>query len=165
MKKSIYLFAVILASLIATGCGSKFNPGRNIDIARAAIAGGDFEEALSALDEVNKLLDDTTASPCALTQTAVLYCVIDERLNNDDNMSKARKCYELAMRINPDSVNACFAHLSPDEKCQFDILDKLLNASHEIGDFVEHVDVDSVNPPHFDEADNSAIINDIDIIE
>lgn len=162
----------------AASCGSKVNTERNIAIAREAITRGDYNEALSALDENSAAMTDTTASPSALAETAVLYCVIDEKTHTDANMSKALKCYQLAVQINADSVNHFFARLSPDEKCQLDILAKLTNASHDINEYVEPYDTDSIpsgdytgtysgNYPGYDDSNRHSddIINDIDIIQ
>lgn len=151
--------------IVATGCGSKFNPGRNTAIAREAIARGDYNAALSALDETKSILTDSTASPSVLTETAVLYCLIDEKLSSTDNMDKAIDCYRLALSINADSVNSSFAALSPDEKCYADLLDKLLKAHHDVSEHPEGADgeypVDGID----EGAGEMQIINDIDIIE
>lgn len=173
MKKRIHSYAILIfvmtaamMSALATGCSGKFHPEHNIAIAREAIAREDFEEALSALDEVSANLTDTTASPSVLTETAVLYCLIDEKLKNDDNMSKAYKCYELAMRINPDSVSSCFGRLSPDEKCQFDILYKLTNASNEVSEFDGHAAGEPIDMAvDTEQPADGEIYDDIDIIE
>lgn len=165
MKKSIYLLSVIFTIIVAMGCGSKFNPGRNTATAREAIARSDYNAALSALDETKSELTDSTASPSVLTETAVLYCVIDEKLNTTDNIDKAIDCYRLALSINADSVNNSFATLSPDEKCYADLLDKLLKAHHDVSEHPEPVDGEySVDEVEGDVGDMQ-IINDMDIIE
>lgn len=163
MKKAIFSLLTLIITLLTVGCGSKVNTARNIATAREAIARGDYNEALSALDENSAAMTDTTASPSALAETAVLYCVIDEKTNTDANMSKALKCYQLAIQINADSVNHCFARLSHDEKCHLDLLYKLTNASHDVNEFVEPYDTDSIDASGSYSSDD--IISDIDIIE
>ncbi|MDE5657537.1 MAG: hypothetical protein K2J66_03075 [Muribaculaceae bacterium] len=152
MKVYIYTLTILIAALLAVSCGNSVNPANNIAMAREAIAHGDYNDALSALDEASSVMTDSTASAIALTETAALYCVIDEKLQSEDYMDKALGCYGLAVSINPDSVKHCFSRLSPDEKCQLDLLDKLLTARHDIPDYAEPID-------------SIEIINDIDIIE
>lgn len=151
MKVYIYTLTILIA-LLAVSCRNSVNPANNIAMAREAIAHGDYNDALSALDEASSVMTDSTASAIALTETAALYCVIDEKLQSEDYMDKALGCYGLAVSINPDSVKHCFSRLSPDEKCQLDLLDKLLTARHDIPDYAEPID-------------STEIINDIDIIE
>lgn len=162
MKGIIYTLTLLVAAILATACGGGVNPDRNNAIAREAIARGEYKEALAALDEARSTMADTTASPGTLTETAALYCVIDERQKSEDNMAKALKCYELAMRINPDSVRHCFARLSTDEKCHLDLLDKLLTARHDIPDHVEMMEADSLTVAGYDDME---IISDLDIMQ
>lgn len=165
MKLYIYTLTLMIASVLAVGCGSKINPARNIAIAREAITEADYDTALSALDEVKSEMSDTTASATALTETAALYCVIDEKLQSEDYMDKALGCYELAMRISPDSVRHCFARLTADEKCQLDLLDKLLNARRDIPDYAEPMEVAPGDTLRYDSGADTEIIDDIDIMQ
>lgn len=162
MKVYIYTLTILIASILAVGCGSKINPDRNIAIARSAIARGDYNAALSALDEAKSAMTDTTSSATSLTETAALYCIIDEKLQSEDYMDKALVCYELAVRINPDSVRQCFSSLSADEKCQLDLLDKLLTARRDIPDYAEPMDAEADT---IDYTSDTEIINDIDIMQ
>lgn len=165
MKVYIYTLAILLTTLLTVSCGSNIDPHRNIAIARGAITDGDYNTALSALDEAGSVMTDTTSSPSALAETAALYCVIDEKMQSENNMDKALHCYELAMRISPDSVKDCFNRLSTDEKCMLDLLDKLLNARHDISEFAEPVDIELSDTTGFAGHDDGEIINDIDIME
>lgn len=162
MKVYIYTLTVLLTTLLAISCGSNVNPDRNIAMARTAIAAGDYTTALSALDEAGSVMTDTTSSATALTETAALYCLIDEQLQSENNMDKALQCYELAMRISPDSVRHCFNRLTSDEKCLLDILDKLLTARHDISELSEHTGHNATDTIPFD---SDSIITDIDIME
>jgi len=162
MKTFIYAITIFIATALAVSCGSGVNPHHNNAIARNAIARGDFKEAVAALDEAKSVMTDTTASPSALTETAALYGLIDERQQSQENIAKALGCYELALRINPDSVRICFASLSADEKCQLDILDKLLTARHDIPGHVEMMETDSLTAIY---SDSLNIIDDIDIMQ
>ncbi len=161
MKQILHTLAIlIIAMTLPSGCGSKVDTAQNIAIARNAIATGDYDTALSALDEANSVLTDSTASPKALAEVAVLYYIIDEHRQSDVNQFKALECYELAMKINPDSVRECFSHLSENEQMALDLLGKLHNASHDISQFAEPMDGDTT-----DYDDSMQIINDIDIME
>ncbi|MBD5229214.1 MAG: hypothetical protein HDS69_04155 [Bacteroidales bacterium] len=159
MKQIIYTLTILLAAMmLPAGCGSRVNPDQNIEIARTAIAEGDYTSALSALDEANSVLRDSTASPKALAQIAVLYCIIDENNHTENNQYKAIECYELAMKISPDSVKECFGLLSDNEQMALDLLGKLHNASRDISEFAEPLDGTEYG-------DSLQIINDIDIME
>lgn len=158
MKTYILIFSIFIASLLTFSCGSKTAPASNIATARTAIINNDFPVALSALNEAQSLLSDSTASPSALTEMAALYCIIDENMQSDDNIVNALRCYELALKINPDSVKHCFDQLADDEKCQIDKLDKLLMAQNPTANISENA-TDSVL------VDNNDLINDINIIE
>ena len=155
MKTYTLIFSVFIASLLTFSCGSKTAPDNNIATARAAIINNNFSAALSALNEAQSLLSDSTASPAALTEMAALYCIIDEKMQSDDNIVNALNCYELALKINSDSVKHCFSTLTDDEKCQ---IDKLLMAQIP-GDNISRNDSDSVF------VDNNDFINEINIIE
>ncbi len=104
MKVYIYTLTILIA-LLAVSCGNSVNPANNIALAREAIAHGDYNDALSALDEARSVMSDSTASAIALTETAALYCVIDEKLQSEDYIDKALGCYGLAVSINPDSAS------------------------------------------------------------
>ena len=161
MKQILHTITLlIVAMMLPTACGSKVDTDQNIAIARNAIASADYTTALSALDEAHSVLTDTTASPKALAQIAVLYCIIDEKQQSDNNQFKALKCYELAMKINPDSVKECFSLLSENEQMMLDLLGKLHNASHDVSRFAEPADGE-----HGVYDENMEIINDIDIME
>ena len=103
MKTYTLIFSVFIASLLTFSCGSNTVPNSNIAIARSAIINNNFSAALSALNEAQSLLSDSTASPSALTEMAALYCIIDEKMQSDDNIVNALNCYELALKINSDS--------------------------------------------------------------
>ena len=158
MKTYTLIFSVFIASLLTFSCGSKTAPDNNIATARSAIINNNFSAALSALNEAQSLLSDSTASPAALTEMAALYCIIDEKMQSDDNIVNALNCYELALKINSDSVKHCFSTLTDDEKCQIDKLDKLLMAQIPEKN-ISRNDSDSVF------VDNNDFINDINIIE
>lgn len=158
MKTYILIFYVFIASLLTFSCGSKTAPNSNIATARSAIINNNFPAAISALNEAQSLLSDSTASPSALTEMAALYCIIDEKMQSDDNIVNALRCYELALSINSDSVKHCFTILTDDEKCQIDKLDKLLMAQNPEANISRNA-TDSVF------VDNNEFINDTHIIE
>lgn len=163
MKAFVYTLTILISTVLAVSCGSGVKPDHNNAMARAAIARGDYNEALAALDEAKSVMTDTTASPGALTETAALYCLLDEKQQSEDNMAKALKCYELAMSINPDSVRHCFSRLSPEEKCHLDLLDKLHTARHDISDHVGMMEADSLTVAGY--GGDMDIISDMDIMQ
>lgn len=165
MKVYLYTLAIMIAAMLTAGCGSSVDPSKNIDLARNYISAGDYKAALSALDEAKSVMTDTTASASALTEAAALYCVIDEKMQTEINMDKALKCYELAMRINPDSVGLCFHSLTADEQCVLDLIDKLHNARRGANDYSEPFDGEVTDSIHCYHAGDDEIINNIDIME
>lgn len=166
MKVYLYTLAIMVMAMLTTGCGGSVDPNKNIAMARSAISTGDYKAALSALDEAKSVMTDTTASATALTEVAALYCVIDEKMQAESNMDKALKCYELAIRINPDSAKYCFHRLSVDEQCLLDLVDKLHNARRSSTDFAEpYYDADTDSILHYDHIGDDEIIDDIDIME
>lgn len=56
MKVYIYTLAILLTTLLTVSCGSNIDPHRNIAIARGAITDGDYNTALSALDEAGSVM-------------------------------------------------------------------------------------------------------------
>lgn len=128
MKTYLYSLILLLTLAVAAGCSSNATPGQNIALAREAIARADYSSAASALDEACKALSDSSASPSALTEAAVLYWLIDDHQNTSDYYDKALESYRRAVSIAPDSVYGCFSRLSADEKGYLDIIDKLVKA-------------------------------------
>ena len=159
MKTYLYSLILLLAIAATAGCGSKTDAGQNIALAREAIARADYQSAVSALDEALKTLSDSTASPSALTEAAVLYWLVDDQQNTSDYYDKALESYQRAISISPDSVHRCFSRLSADEKGYLDIIDKLVKAQTGNIDISDTTAAnDSIDTNYYSAAEDAAAI-------
>lgn len=86
-----------------------------IGTARSAIAANDYKLAAKTLDDATAHLDSESPTASELTEMAVLYMIINERMPEDGHDAAALDCYSRAASISPDSVNILFGTLPPDE--------------------------------------------------
>lgn len=114
MKKIRLILTAVIVAAVAAACGSSSTKDC-IATARAAIAAGDFDLAQKTLDEIVVDIDSKSPSATELSQMAVLYMIVNDNQDENGNEASALDCFRRAVALDPDSVQACFRSLPPDE--------------------------------------------------
>lgn len=98
------LVTILICALALCSC-SDGTPSQILQQAEKAVTDGNFQEARLCC----KSLDDSVRyhlTPSELCREAIIYAYLSEWEDNPNDMAAATKCYDKAMEISPDSVQA-----------------------------------------------------------
>ncbi len=156
MKTRFFMMVALIAAVLCS-CSGRISTRDGVEIARGAIASGDYKLAAGTLDAAVAELVDSTASATCVGEMAVLYMILNEQESDDVYCAKALELYNRAVAIDADSVNSLFGTLEPEDVRYLFMLRNLSTALDNPADLSEYSAIDSEEAEAVQAEDNDIL--------
>ncbi len=132
MTKNIYFFIVLIVVVILIGCGRDSSSATDdITVAEEALNRNDYETARSLCEGLEHANSDSAAmSVNDLCRMSMLYMLMSDIDQADDNTLTATRYYDRAMAMNADSASAFYNRVDANRSAHVQIMARL---SHILG--------------------------------
>jgi len=101
MKKR--LIAIVAGAMALASCGSP-DTDRNISLAEEAMESGEYARAREFCDNLALGPDSATMSVSQLGRMSIIYMQLADNADEDENMAMAVRCFNMARRLDADSI-------------------------------------------------------------